>query len=343
MNNSKSSSLWKWYAVGFFLWFVVIPGIAHCQTSPPSLSWTPSTGSGLTAEFLLTHRPNVADVLIIINTALDGNNGCYVALDVKTPRAYVFNDTTGDWLGDGDNCSADVVRETALVDLGTTIPVGPIRISLEFTPTWAGMKTIYVMERGDGIQSKWYRAGTWDVSNVVPPIPPILVQVAVPGRDGKDGKDGIPGIPGTRGAQGAQGIPGIPGMVGPAGPAGVPGERGPQGLAGIPGPPGLPGTNGTNGINGTNGADGDKLNVIIQRVQLRPDPGSGIWKGPTGLVFGSENTQPLGMLIEGVDYTQVNDGIIPMGKWARPTSVQIYVLAISPSILIWRTAGGNSL
>lgn len=156
-----------------------------------ALVWLPFAGSGLNGEFLI--RADAPEVIVIFNTVLNGNNACYIAVDMTQPRAYVYNDTTGDWTGDGDNCAVDARKESKHV-----------RLLIRFSRRWTGARTVYTLERVDGRPAQWYRAGAWNIqAEDIPQLPPAAPQ------------DPEPGPPGP---------PGPPGASGPAGPTGPPGE-----------------------------------------------------------------------------------------------------------------------
>jgi hypothetical protein len=91
-------------------------------------------------------------VIIIYNSVLNGNNGCYFVVVPATAQAYVYNDITGDWLGQGMLCS-----------VSTKLEAGAVRVMVDFSSNWRGKQWLFVTER-NGIDTRsWSIAGEWEI------------------------------------------------------------------------------------------------------------------------------------------------------------------------------------
>ena len=307
------------------------------------LEWKPSFGSGHRITYWM--NSSAPEVVLLWNIVLNGNTGCYAAVDMVGVKAYTYNSLTGDWNGDGVLCSvtARPTKEGILLDVTFD------------TSRWRGLQTVWVMERGPGILPEWSRVGTWDVQPdnggqrwvaAVPPRPGPRGVDGPAGPAGTDGKDGLPGPQGPPGPQGVPGLPGEPGKPGIDGPAGKDGAPGPTGPVGPTGPQGKPGQNvpqlvipgmqgppgppGPAGPQGPPGPTPETPMLVIQVLRLSPRtgglPGEWNYPGSAALIFRDGLFQTIGK-----DYTVTNERLVAP-TWDAKSIVT--ALIATPSAII---------
>lgn len=139
------------------------------QPVNPQLMVSPNYGEGAAAVWWV--RTTAPELVVLVAPVLNGSAGCYMALGGLVgedgpgaigPQVWVYNRVTGDWTGDGDICRAGVERVRE--EWG-----GGVMLRVEFTGAWlvgagAGRQTVWVMERGGGVNpDQWRRVGVWVV------------------------------------------------------------------------------------------------------------------------------------------------------------------------------------
>lgn len=158
------------------------------QLKPKStLSLNPSFGKGLSAEFILSS--NSESVIVIFNSNLNGNGGCYFVVIPATAQVFVYNDSTGDWVGQGDQCSVTAAKEGENV-----------RLNIQFSEKWQGDRNIYLLERNGEVTGEWQVAGSWDTrKQAFKWIRPVVGKTGPPGPPGATGEKGDKGDKGEDG------------------------------------------------------------------------------------------------------------------------------------------------
>ena len=126
----------------------------------------PSSGSGVTRIFTIDVNDEEGDldvVNILINSGLDARAACYLAYVRSTNTLYLVPDS-GEGLLSGNlsnsQCSVDT-RYTSLNGHSTGAVLG---LLLNFSPSFAGNKTIYLAARDKaGYTTGWLPLGVWNV------------------------------------------------------------------------------------------------------------------------------------------------------------------------------------
>jgi uncharacterized repeat protein (TIGR01451 family) len=150
--------------------FIVLNG------TPVAVGSQPSSGSGTSQSFVFQFShpggwQNLGVVNILINNALDGRHGCYLAYVVSSSTLYLVNDA-GDAggpyagglvlgsTGSIQNSQCGVALSSA-TGSGNTLTV---TLSLAFTAEFGGNHILYVAARDQGgNNSNWQALGVWQV------------------------------------------------------------------------------------------------------------------------------------------------------------------------------------
>ncbi|MEZ5398639.1 MAG: BACON domain-containing protein [Bryobacteraceae bacterium] len=167
---------------------VTAAGIGHTvnqagagSTAPAVSSYSPAAGSGTSTTLVLTvmDSDGFADidvVNVLINTALDGRQGCYLAYSRPNNVLYLVNDT-GDGLLPGvvPAAAATVSNNSCSLQAGASSVSTAgnsltLTLSLTFSQTaFQGSKIVYGAARdASGGNSGWLTLGTWLVPFVTP-------------------------------------------------------------------------------------------------------------------------------------------------------------------------------
>ncbi len=149
--------------------------VAPTVTSTPVVS-----GSGYTANFTTTisdanGSSDITQVLVLINTSLNGSNGCFFSIDVPGRAFYLAPDITGNWTGVtmGTSAAASntmcriVGSDITFTNSGTALTVN---IRLTFQTGQTGTKAIYVIAYDQArAGSPWVQIGSWALAANQPP------------------------------------------------------------------------------------------------------------------------------------------------------------------------------
>ncbi|MEO8025438.1 MAG: hypothetical protein ABI823_03140 [Bryobacteraceae bacterium] len=137
----------------------------------------PASGSGSSQSFAFTFRDpagwqDLGVVNLLLNDALDGRHGCYIAYNRPLNTLYLVNDT-GDGLLQGLvlNGSGGVANSQCAISGSGSAASGTgvtltLTLNLSFTSTFAGRKVIFAAARDlASNNSGWTALGSW----LVPP------------------------------------------------------------------------------------------------------------------------------------------------------------------------------
>ena len=120
---------------------------------------------------------NLGVVNVLIASALDGRQACYLAYSQPLNVLYLVNDAGGGLLpGLPMNGAGSVSNGQCTVDGASSSAVGSgniltLKLGLTFTTAFSGAKVVYLAS-GDqsGHNSGWQALGTWKVPGGVPPV-----------------------------------------------------------------------------------------------------------------------------------------------------------------------------
>jgi hypothetical protein len=152
--------------------FVVDPPL----TEPPTVSASPSSGSGSAQVFSLiatepTGASNVQWLQFLVNDTLSGMRACYLHYDVSTNELYLRDDSDPSWAASkqlgtagagtiaNSQCSVDAAASSYSAG-GTS---ATLTLALTFKPAFAGGKTLYGLADSGNWNSGWEDLGIWTV------------------------------------------------------------------------------------------------------------------------------------------------------------------------------------
>ncbi len=147
----------------------------------PIVSATPVVaGSSYTANFSVVVNDangyaDIGQIVMLINTSLNGNNACFMSLDTGSRILYLSPDTTGNWtaiaLGTsntGFNSTCQLLgSDISLTGSGNTLT---LQMKLTFQAAQIGTKSIYVLAYDQArADSSWVQIGAWNLVANQPP------------------------------------------------------------------------------------------------------------------------------------------------------------------------------
>ena len=148
----------------------------------PTISVVPSSGSGSAGTFsFVSSDPNgasdLASVLVLINTALNGSNACYIQVDVVHNLVWMTDDAAMTW-GNGIVLGSAATLQNsqckvngAASNLLRSGNILTLNLALSFQPGFKGAKTVYgYVSTIAGSNSGWTILGTWTIPNPQPTI-----------------------------------------------------------------------------------------------------------------------------------------------------------------------------
>jgi hypothetical protein len=159
------------------------------STYPTTVSLSPNSGAGGVPTYTVAYQDAVASTnlraaQLLVNTALDGRNACYLGYERATNLIYLFNDSgstlllpgvaplkagaVGSGIGSIENQQCRVNGAGSQVtESGATLTLS---VNIEFKSGFSGRKTVYTgIQTVGGANSDWQATGAWNVS-VSPPI-----------------------------------------------------------------------------------------------------------------------------------------------------------------------------
>ena len=116
-----------------------------------SLKVEGASGKGMVTEVVLDSKAE--SVIALYNSTLNGNNACYFVVIPATAQTFVYNDITGDWLGQGVFCSVT-----------SSLEAGAVRLRIEFSKMWQGKRWLFITERNGVVTKAWSVAGEWEIA-----------------------------------------------------------------------------------------------------------------------------------------------------------------------------------
>ncbi len=159
-----------WVTMGFH----TVPGGA--VTYPNPIGVTPSAGSASTGTVTLvyddqTNANNIRTAWALMNTALDGTRGCYVAFYVPDNLVFLFPDD-----GNGANVTVMPLAGAGTLEnsqcrisaAGSSVVKAAgrltVNLNMTFKPGFAGPKAIWLaLQTLASVTSPWKVAGAWQV------------------------------------------------------------------------------------------------------------------------------------------------------------------------------------
>jgi hypothetical protein len=143
------------------------------SAGPPAVvSLSPSSGSGTSVTFQAVYSdPNGAgalnEALLLVNGAIDADNGCYVYYQPQANQLYLFNDAgvlmtpalTPEVAGTASNSQCTLNAGSSSV--GTAGNNLTLNVALSFSGTFVGPQNVYLEAAGNGQNSGWFMKGTW--------------------------------------------------------------------------------------------------------------------------------------------------------------------------------------
>ncbi len=144
--------------------------------NPMVVSLTPNSGSGNSATLSITYRDataggNVQASQVLINSALDGGNACYMGFDNASNVLYLLTNAGNDLLVPGivpggasgftenSQCRVDAVGSARSIS-GNTLT---LTVKLTFKTPFNGRKIVYGGVQTTGGNSGWHAMGAWVV------------------------------------------------------------------------------------------------------------------------------------------------------------------------------------
>ena len=147
----------------------------------PTVSATPTSGSGLTSTFQFTFSDvnGVSDItttFIVIGSILYPTNTCYIAYYVPTNLIYLANDSGTAWTnqtasqnGTLQNSQCRLQMTSTSVTVTDTSVVLTLKIT--FSGSFSGLKSIWVYAQDAGPLTAGYQTlGSWSVLNSAPTV-----------------------------------------------------------------------------------------------------------------------------------------------------------------------------
>jgi len=153
--------------------------------TPAPVSVTPGSGNSAsqTFTFIFTDPTGFADLdvlNILINSALNGNQSCYLAYSRPANVLYLVNNAgnallpgmvmNGSGSVNNSQCSVNGVGSSAVGAANTLT----LTLNMSFPPAYAGNKIVYIAARDSlANNSGWQALGTWRVPGASPTSPAV--------------------------------------------------------------------------------------------------------------------------------------------------------------------------
>jgi hypothetical protein len=143
--------------------------------APTISSVTPNTGAGAAQTFSVvvsdaSGHADVSTFSLLVNSVLNGANGCYLSYVRSSNTMYLLRDSDGQWITITPGASGSIENANcrltgagfAVTGSGNTVT---FTLPLTFKTAFAGTKRLYVAA-GDagGLSTGWVNAGSWTVN-----------------------------------------------------------------------------------------------------------------------------------------------------------------------------------
>ena len=147
-------------------------------TAPPAptvQSVSPQTGQGLSGTFSAIYADTsgataISTAEFLINSSLNGVQGCLVMVDVAHSGLYLLNDTGSAWQGPvtGGSAGTATNSQCTLNGPGSSLTASGTNLTLNlaftFKAAFAGAKSVYgYAQTAAGLNSGWQTLGSWTV------------------------------------------------------------------------------------------------------------------------------------------------------------------------------------
>jgi hypothetical protein len=139
-------------------------------------SASPNAGAGASQLFSFTYADSAgftdfATSWVWFNAALGSSaaNSCLMYYERSTSTLFLLNDAGTDWTGGMLNAPTVLLNSQCRILLSTSTVQGPpnsiiLNLSLEFEPTFAGTRTIFMYAASNtGANSGWQARGSWTI------------------------------------------------------------------------------------------------------------------------------------------------------------------------------------
>jgi len=157
------------------------------QTASPTItSLTPSSGSAQSQTFSVAlsdfnGHADISSALLLVNSSLNGANGCFISYNRSVNAFYLFRDSDNVWLVIYPGSAASISNANCTLSgaaLAASASGTSLTLSLPITfgATFTGVKNFYAnVSDAAGLSSGWITAGTWNPS---PPAAPTVTSLS---------------------------------------------------------------------------------------------------------------------------------------------------------------------
>ena len=166
LTSSRGSTTSGWQQVGSW----TVPGTPVV----PAVSLSPTSGTGTTAVLTFTMTDtngalDIANIVGIINTGLDGSNACYFFY-TNGGTIQLLADNGQTWLGISPGGSGSIQNSRCTISgTGSSVSISGnslvLNLGLTFTKAnFGGLKNVYVnVSNNESMSTGWLQKGTWTV------------------------------------------------------------------------------------------------------------------------------------------------------------------------------------
>jgi len=144
---------------------------------PSIMSATPSEGTGVNQQFVVTYRDatssaNLRTMQVLLNSDLNANSACYMGYDHASNQLYLVDDTNNSLLLPGiapNSATGTVENSQCRIDgAGTTKSESGtdliLTVNLTFKPSFVGSKVVFTgVQTISNANSDWHALGYWHV------------------------------------------------------------------------------------------------------------------------------------------------------------------------------------
>ena len=143
--------------------------------APTVTSVSPSSGAGSSQTFSLTLTDvngagDIVSALFLVNSAINGNNACFISYNRSVNSFYLFRDFDGIWQAINPGSTSSVTNGSCTlngVGLASAASGNSLTLTLPLTfkPGFAGARSIFATAADSTrLESGWILAATWIVN-----------------------------------------------------------------------------------------------------------------------------------------------------------------------------------